>query len=115
MPKVDVKGFGTHEVEVGQRLVLALESAGVDVLHRCGGKAKCTTCLVTFSEGEPPEMTLAEKSVLESKGLLGQGRLSCQIVCHHDMSLSVVKTVSSTGLDAGPLPSVVLEPEAVWG
>ncbi len=46
MVNIEAEGFGGFEVESGTRLVLALERNGVDILHRCGGNAKCTTCRV---------------------------------------------------------------------
>ena len=52
MPRLTVEGRGTFEVEAGKRLVLAIEGdAGVDILHACGGQARCTTCRVEFVEG----------------------------------------------------------------
>ncbi len=114
MPQITVVGFPTFEAPAGQRLVLALEQNGIDMLHRCGGKARCTTCLVTFSSGEPTSMTEAEKTVLEAKGLLGQGRLSCQILLEADMTLTPARTVSSSGLEAGTPVQDHLEPEPVW-
>src|SRR5436309_15675814 len=85
MPKLTVEGYGTVEVPHGKRMVLALEQdAGVDQLHACGGNARCTTCRVEFIAGEPPMMTVAEKHVLNARGLTGV-RLSCQMVCDHDM------------------------------
>ena len=72
MPTLTVEGSGTFEVPDGKRLVLALEQdAGIDVLHACGGNARCTTCRVEFIDGEPSKMTAAEKSVLEARGLTG--------------------------------------------
>lgn len=54
MPTLTVEGFGSVEVEAGKRLVLAIEQdAHVDILHACGGNARCTTCRVEFIEGEP--------------------------------------------------------------
>ena len=87
MAKLTVEGFGTVEVVNGKRLVLAIEQdAKVDILHACGGNARCTTCRVEFIEGEPSAMTEAEKAVLAARGLSGV-RLSCQILCDHDMSV----------------------------
>lgn len=114
MPRLTVEGFGEYQVDEGKRLVLALEDCGVDVLHRCGGKARCTTCRVELLSGEPARQTRAEHEVLTSKGLLGQGRLSCQISCENDMSLRTIRTVSSSGLDAGPRPADSIEPNPVW-
>src|SRR5947208_550777 len=54
MPKLTVEGFAPVEVESGKRLVLAIEQdAHVDVLHACGGNARCTTCRVEFIAGKP--------------------------------------------------------------
>jgi ferredoxin len=115
MPQITVAGFPSFAAPTGQRLVLALEQGGIDMLHRCGGKARCTTCLVTFSSGEPSTMTEAEKTVLEAKGLLGQGRLSCQMrVDTADMHLTPARTVSSSGLEAGTPALEQIEPEPVW-
>ena len=66
MPKLTVEGFATVDVEDGKRLVNAIEKdAGVDILHACGGNARCTTCRIEFVSGEPTRMTQAEKTRLE--------------------------------------------------
>lgn len=111
---IQVEGFGEVQAGEGERLVLALERAGVDVLHRCGGVAKCTTCRVTFLEGEPDSMTIAEYDKLTEKNLLGQARLSCQITCAPGMSLRVLQTVGSTGLEAGKAPDAAIQPDPQW-
>ncbi|MEW6635229.1 MAG: 2Fe-2S iron-sulfur cluster-binding protein [Actinomycetota bacterium] len=116
MPRLEVEGVGTFDVEEGKRLVLAIEEdAGVDILHRCGSYAKCTTCRVEFLEGEPEKMTRAELEVLKKRDLLGQVRLSCQSLCDHDMKVRVLMTVSSTGLDGpGPKPEPQITPPPEW-
>ena len=114
MPTLTVPGFPAIHAHDGERLVLALERGGTGVLHRCGGVARCTTCRVTFTEGEPQAMTQAEHDKLTEKELLGQARLSCQIVCDHDMTLTPLQTESSTGLEAGKAPAEQIEPEPVW-
>lgn len=116
MPRIEVEDVGTFDVEEGKRLVLAIEEdTGVDILHRCGSYAKCTTCRVEFVEGEPEKMTRAELEVLESRDLLGQVRLSCQALCDHDMKVRVLMTVTSTGLDGpGPHPEPRITPEPEW-
>src|SRR5437879_2691987 len=102
MPKLTVEGVGEFEVPEGKRLVLALEDeAKVDQLHACGGNARCTTCRVDFVAGEPDQMTEAEKTVLAARGLTGV-RLSCQIVCDHDMTVRAISRLAGSGrLDAG--------------
>ena len=116
MPNLEVEGVGTFDVPENKRLVLAIEEdAGVDILHRCGSYAKCTTCRIEYLEGEPEKMTRAELEVLESRDLLGEVRLSCQALCDHDMSVRVLMTVSSTGLDGpGPHPEPRITPEPEW-
>src|SRR5690349_19187635 len=102
MPKITVEGGRSLEVPAGKRLVLALsEDLGVDQLHACGGKARCTTCRVEFVEGEPEKMTKAEKAVLAAKQATGV-RLSCQILCDHDMTVRVISRFEGSGRkDAG--------------
>ena len=114
MPKLNVEGFGEFEVAEGKRLVLALEENGVDILHACGGNARCTTCKVEFAAGEPEKMTAAEKDLLEARGVEG-ARLSCQILCEGDMTLSSVNRLEGSGRpDAGGAPAEEITPPAEW-
>lgn len=93
----------TFETEDGMRLTRAIEGQGIDILHRCGGNARCTTCRVTFNGGEPEVMNAREKAKLEDGGNLGKFRLSCQILCAGEMDVNVLQTLTSSGLDdAGP-------------
>jgi ferredoxin len=115
MPKLTVEGVGEFDVPAGKRLVLALtDEAGIDQLHACGGNARCTTCRVEFVAGEPDQMTEAEKQVLAAKGLSGV-RLSCQIVCDHDMAVRCISRLAGSGrADAGKRPSDAIAPPPVW-
>src|SRR6266851_1900181 len=114
MAKLTVDGVGEFEVPQGKRLVLALEDeAGVDQLHACGGNARCTTCRVEFVSGEPDSMTQAEKSVLAARGLTGV-RLSCQIVCDHDMTVRAISRLAGSGRpNAGNRPADEINPQPV--
>ncbi|MFB6098357.1 MAG: 2Fe-2S iron-sulfur cluster-binding protein [Salinibacter sp.] len=115
MHELTIEGVGTCDVEEGTRLVRALEDCGADLGHRCGGQAKCTTCRVEFEDGEPGVMTEAEYEKLTDIGQYGDIRLSCQIVVDRDMTLTPLMTVEDQGWDdAGPEPSIVVEPEAEW-
>jgi len=115
MPRLTVENFGTFDVPGGKRLVLALEQdAGVDQLHACGGNARCTTCRVEFVEGEPARMTEAEKNKLAERGLTGL-RLSCQILCDHDMTVRAISRLEGSGrADPGPTPNEEITPPPVW-
>ena len=115
MPQIEIEGRGTFDVPADTRLVRAIEGNGVDILHRCGGFAKCTTCRVEFIAGEPERMTVAERDKLAEKGLLGQVRLACQILCDHDMAVRPLMTLTSSGLpDPGSEPQVAITPEPEW-
>jgi ferredoxin len=114
MPKLTVEGVGTFDVAQGKRLVLALEDeAKLDQLHACGGNARCTTCRVEFVTGEPDQMTQAEKSVLAARGLSGV-RLSCQILCDHDMTVRAISRLAGSGrIDVGNRPAEDIQPQPV--
>jgi ferredoxin len=111
MPLLTVADVGTFEVPEGKRLVLALEEdAGIDQLHACGGQARCTTCRVEFLAGEPARSTQAELAALERKAATGV-RLSCQILCTHDMTVRAISRLLGSGRpDAGPKPAPFIEP-----
>jgi ferredoxin len=93
---------------------LALEDeAHIDQLHACGGNARCTTCRVEFIAGEPDKMTMAEKQVLAARGLTGV-RLSCQILCDHDMTVRAISRLAGSGRkDAGNRPADDIQPQPV--
>jgi ferredoxin len=116
MPKLTVENVGQFDVPEAKRLVLALEDeARVDQLHACGGNARCTTCRVEFVQGEPERMTVAEKSILAARGLTGI-RLSCQILCDHDMTVRIISRLAGSGRkDAGQRPLNDIQPQpVVW-
>jgi ferredoxin len=115
VPRLSVEGFTPVDVDMGKRLVNAIEQdAAVDILHACGGNARCTTCRVEFIEGEPARMTKAEKTRLEERGLQGV-RLSCQIVCDHDMTVRAVSRLAGSGRpDPGRTPEPTIQPPPEW-
>ena len=115
MPKLTVEGYRTVDVLDGKRLVLAIEQdAEVDVMHACGGNARCTTCRVEFIEGEPTRMTEAELERLTAKGLTGV-RLSCQILCDHDMTVRAISRLEGSGRpDPGSTPEPTIMPPPEW-
>ena len=115
MPKLTVESIGEFEVPQGKRLVLALaQEAGVDQLHACGGNARCTTCRIEFVQGEPDRITVAERDLLNARGLSGI-RLSCQITCEDDMEVRVISRLAGSGRkDAGHPPTAEIQPPPDW-
>src|SRR5678809_1801116 len=108
MLKIQAKtatGEQTIEAPDGKKLVLVLEDAGIDILHRCGGNARCTTCRVEILEGEPGEMGELERNRLAVEAELAPNtRLSCQIRVNSDLHVRVINQASVRGMDAGPRP-----------
>lgn len=98
---VAVEGESSISAPAGSILVKVIEDAGIDISHRCGGQARCTTCRVQFLSDEPP-MGEAEKECLEEDGVLGEFRLSCQIRVEADMSVRVLMRAKDQGWEPGP-------------
>jgi ferredoxin len=108
MPKIEAEtatGRQSFVTDEGRKLVLAIEDAGIDILHRCGGNARCTTCRVEVLAGDPGEMMELERNRLAVEiGLADNIRLSCQVRVHDDLKVKVVNQSSVIGLDPGPRP-----------
>ena len=117
MPTLTVNGQSA-EVAEETRLVQAIEDLGVSIGHRCGGQARCTTCRVSFLAGEPETWTKAEFTKLgldKADTLAHDYRLSCQIVCAHDMVVEALTTLENQSwTDTGPAVSPQVQPEAQW-
>jgi len=106
MPTVTVEGEKSFEVEAGKKLVLAIEDAGIDIMHRCGGNARCTTCRVQVIAGELEPMGELERERLAREASLGPDiRLACQIRVNGDLTLRVLGRASAAGVSAGPRPA----------
>ena len=117
MPKLTIDGHGEFDVPAGTRLIKALvDIAGTDQLHACGGKCRCTTCRVQFIAGEPSKMTEAEKATLQAREIQDAGvRLSCQILCEHDMQVSLLSRLEGSGrADQGSACADSIEPDPQW-
>ena len=114
MPKLTIDPLGTFDVPTGQRLINAILDNGADQHHSCGGIAKCTTCRVQFVEGEPQQMTEAERNLLAANNLNAQPgvRLSCQMLCDHDMKIQLLVPKPPNKSPARPKDAI--EPAAVW-
>lgn len=116
MAKIWIDG-NPHKASVGKRLLNQIIELGVDISHKCGGKAQCTTCQVEFQTGQPIEFSVAEKLKLQESGLFVKGnriRLSCQLEVLDGMNFNVLMPVKKSEWDdAGPDPKEQIEPEFV--
>ncbi|GAF13003.1 ferredoxin [Bacillus sp. JCM 19046] len=105
MPIIHVEGYHSFKAEQGKKLVLALEDNGVDILHRCGGNARCTTCICEIVEGEVEPIGEAEAGIREKKGITAPNlRLSCQIRIEKDIKVKPLRTATSEQMDPGKRP-----------
>ena len=107
MPILTIEGHGPVTVTAGTRLVNAIEDAGVDILHRCGGHAKCTTCRVDFLDGEPDQMTQAVSyrdlfHLAADLRAMGEGNalaLRPRRFARHDVVLRAAEILAGTAAD----------------
>ena len=105
MPIVTVDSEKSFEVDPGKKLVLAIEDAGIDIMHRCGGNARCTTCRVELLGGDAGPRTDIEQERLAREGEIAPNiRLSCQVRVHSDLWVAVINRASAQGIDPGPRP-----------
>ena len=108
MPQITAEtatGTKVFQAEAGTKLVLALEDNGVDILHRCGGNARCTTCRVEVLSDNVGTRTEDEQTILSMKdGITETTRLSCQVRVSEDISVRVINQASVAGIDPGTRP-----------
>jgi adenylate cyclase len=83
------KTTGTAECDRETALLAASTKAEVPLPHRCGGHARCGTCLVTVVEGAGhlSEMGAAEIRVLRALKANPDQRLACQTWARGDVSV----------------------------
>ena len=110
MPRITAEtaaGPISFDAEEGSKLVHCIEDQGIDILHRCGGNARCTTCRVEIIQGDPGEIREAEKAVMATKpDMTDHMRLSCQVRVIDDLHVKVINQASIKGMEAGPRPAV---------
>jgi ferredoxin len=109
MPRITAEtatGTQPFDCEKGRKLVHCIEDQGIDILHRCGGNARCTTCRVEILFGDPGPILEAEKTVMATKpDMTDHMRLSCQVRVIDDLHIRVINQASIAGLDPGPRPA----------
>lgn len=82
MPNITVQNLHDLQVEVApsQTLLKALQAAGIDWMHACGGKGRCTTCRIVVQEGMEHfgPLTDSEERYRSNGRLQTNERLTCQ-------------------------------------
>jgi ferredoxin len=95
MPVVHIENVGPIEIADGRRLVLGIEDAGIDILHRCGGNARCATCRVEVLAGEPTPITEPEERRLaDLRNREPTTRLACQVRVLDELTVKVRRRLS---------------------
>jgi ferredoxin len=93
MFKVVFRGRHTGEVSLEQEAsVLSAAAKGeVALTHRCGGHARCGTCLVTVEEGaeQLTPMGAAEARILKILKARPEQRLGCQAWAKGDVTCRI--------------------------
>lgn len=94
MFKVTFKGRTTTAVDLEREISLLAAAAKGEVAinHRCGGHARCGSCLVTVEEGQEQlsEMGEAEARVLKILKASQAQRLACQTQASGDVSCRII-------------------------
>jgi ferredoxin len=83
------KTAGAAECDRETALLAAGTKAGVALTHRCGGHARCGTCLVTVVSGGEhlSEKGTAETRVLQALRAEPDQRLACQTWARGDATI----------------------------
>ena len=89
MLKFTYKGKVTTgiELEQEQSLLNAAIKGGIGLNHRCGGHARCGSCIVTIEEGQDQlsPVGATEGSVLKILKAASDQRLACQALAKGDV------------------------------
>jgi 2Fe-2S ferredoxin len=96
MAKVIIKNLNDKVVDLsscGRSLLHCLLESGLDWMHACGGKGRCTTCKVQVIEGmeQLSPLSHAELKYRQQQQLNKDERLSCQLIVKGDVMLHVPK------------------------
>ncbi|HJW09082.1 MAG TPA: 2Fe-2S iron-sulfur cluster-binding protein [Holophagaceae bacterium] len=86
------KSKATAQCENEVALLAASRSAGIELTHRCGGHARCGTCLVTITAGQEhlSEPLASESRVLKVLKAKPDQRLACQAWAKGDVSCTQI-------------------------
>ena len=78
-------------IDLTKPLLRHFHDHGLDWMHACGGKGRCTTCKVIVQEGFEnfPAITPAEQRYVNVGALKPTERLACQVRIKGDVAVSV--------------------------
>src|SRR3990170_2975650 len=87
---VDIQPIGRRaEIDPGETLLAAAQSAGVELVAICGGGGSCATCRVRLVSGDLSPATASEEYELGADDIAAGYRLACQAVPLSDVRLDI--------------------------
>jgi 2Fe-2S ferredoxin len=94
MVKIVIENLGRKEVVVNDLSKPVLDifhSQGVDWMHACGGKGRCTTCKMIVLKGldNLSTLTVVEQNYLRLGAIRKNERLACQVKVLGDIEIRV--------------------------
>ena len=94
MPSITIQNLDHKTVAVKKSLQTVLHAVGaegIDWMHACGGKGRCTTCMMKVLEGMEQLSPLSEGELrMQKLGRLPDGyRLACQTKVEGDVVVQV--------------------------
>jgi len=87
----------TVQARVGQSVLHAAQTAGLDIVATCGGRGQCRSCRVKILEGDVPPPTVQDRIQLGHEGVREQFRLSCQTKLIRNCTVLVAPPKSEAG------------------
>lgn len=98
MPKITIINLSNQEIlisptDLRKSVLTYIHEFGIDWMHSCGKKGKCTTCKMIIIEGMEnlESLTPSEEKFKEEKKLLDNERLACQAKLVGDITIKVPK------------------------
>lgn len=92
--KIKIENLDNREITVEEKskpLLQHLHAHGIDWLHACGAKGRCTTCKVIIVSGSDhlSAPSRFEEKYVQIGGLKSGERLACQVLVEGDIVIRV--------------------------
>ena len=83
MPRIVIQNLFNREIyskSPGRKVIELIHENGIDWMHACGKKGRCTTCKIILKKGSEnlSPLTAAEENFSKLGRLKANERLSCQ-------------------------------------
>ncbi len=94
MPKITIRNLNNKEVSSlnnSQTILNIIQESGIDWMHACGGKGRCTTCKARVLLGieHLGDRSKFEEKLINLNVLAADERLCCQCILKGDVTIEV--------------------------